>query len=169
MNGRGVAHADRLCGRLLRGVAIGCLAALLALLGSNVLGRTTGWYSFAWYDEIIEMLFAWMVFVGAAALWREREHFRIDWLPLHLPARLRPWHGLLVSAVNLGFLYFMAREGLSLTLRSSALTPVLGLPVGLLYGCIPLAAAVMALYSLRDAADALAGRGRTDPQPLDRT
>lgn len=160
--------AEQVFGRLLRGIAIGCLGALLALLASNVVGRITGWYSFAWYDEIIEMLFAWMVFVGAAALWREKEHFRIDWLPQRLPAGLLPWHGLLVTALNLAFLYVMAREGLSLTQRSAALTPVLGLPVGLLYACIPISAAIMALYSLRDAAAILLGRGAgPEPAPLD--
>lgn len=162
-----VAALDRLLGRLLRGVAIGCLGALLALLAVNVLGRLTAWYTFAWYDEIIEMLFAWMVFIGAAALWREHEHFRIDWLALQLPARLARWHGLLVVAIDLAFLWFMAREGLRLTERSTAVTPVLALPVGLLYASIPLSAAVMALYSLRDAVQVLRGYRLTEAAPVD--
>jgi TRAP-type C4-dicarboxylate transport system permease small subunit len=158
---------DRLVGRLLRGVAITCLATLLALLASNVVGRLTAWYTFAWYDEIIEMLFAWMVFVGAAALWREHEHFRIDWLALQLPRRLAPWHGLLVVAIDLAFLWFMAREGLRLTARSTAVTPVLALPVGLLYASIPLSAAMMALYSLHDAVQVLRGHRPGGTAPVD--
>lgn len=40
-----------------------------------------------WSDEIVERAFAWMVFMGAAVLWRNNEHFRVQWLPNKLEGK----------------------------------------------------------------------------------
>lgn len=159
-----MARLDHALGRILRGATIACLVALLFILGGNVLARISNWFAMSWYDEVIEFFFAWMVFIGAAALWRQHEHFRIDWLAGKLPGHARRGHALLVSLVNLFFLYFLFTEGLNLTLRSAALTPILRLPVSLLYACIPIGAGIMALYSLRDLARVLAPGAFTTPR-----
>ena len=37
--------------------------------------------SLHWFDEIIELLYAYLVFYGAAALWITREHLSVgDWI-----------------------------------------------------------------------------------------
>lgn len=53
---------DRSLGLILRTIAIACLAILMLILGGNVISRMTGWFSMGWYDEIIELCFAWMIF-----------------------------------------------------------------------------------------------------------
>ncbi|MDG4720407.1 MULTISPECIES: TRAP transporter small permease [Thalassospira] len=141
---------DQITGRFLRVVAISCLIVLMFILGANVISRVTGWFSMGWYDEIIELCFAWMVFFGAAELWRENQHFRIDWLYYTLPWAKRRIHTAVISAINIFFLGFLFVEGWNLTERSSALTPIIGFPVAILYVCIPISAGIMLLYAIID-------------------
>ena len=141
---------DRVVGSTLRAIPIACLAALFCLLLVNVVARTLRFSGFAWFDEIVQGLFAWMVFVGAAALWRERDHFQVTWLPDTLPpgpARLLRIATTLLSVV---FLLAMTWYGATLTLDAKALTPILDLPSALFYAAIPLSGAVMLVYSLAD-------------------
>jgi TRAP-type C4-dicarboxylate transport system permease small subunit len=145
-----VHQVDKIVGSAFRAFSIGLLVALLLLLAANVTARLTGLYSLGWYDEVIEITFAWMVFISAAALWREHEHFRIDWLPNQLHHFPRKIHGVVVILINLAFLYFLFTQGLQLALKSRALTPVLDIPVFYSYLCIPLSAGIMSIYSLRD-------------------
>jgi TRAP-type C4-dicarboxylate transport system permease small subunit len=135
-------------GRVLRGVAIGCLTALFCLLFVNVVARTFRFAGFAWFDEIVQGLFAWMVFVGAAALWREKDHFQVDWIPNMLPDGSRAVVKIVTTLLALCFLVAMTWFGMKLTISANALTPILALPTALFYAAIPLSGAVMILYSL---------------------
>lgn len=141
---------DRIVGFILRTVAITCLVILMFILGGNVIARFTNWFSLGWYDEIIQLSFAWMVFFGAAELWRENQHFRIDWLFYTLPRAKRRIHTFIVALFNILFLSFLMYEGTYLAQKSSALTPILGLPVALLYSCVPISAAIMLVYAIAD-------------------
>lgn len=141
---------DRIVGFVLRGVAIFCLAALFVLIIVNVAARSFQIAGLPWFDEVVQGLFAWMVFVGTAALWREQDHFRVGWLAEVLPpSGARPL-ALLVVLLEAAFLVAMTVYGYDLALRSRALTPILGLPTALFYAAIPLAGAVMLAYSARD-------------------
>ncbi|WP_425405549.1 TRAP transporter small permease [Hwanghaeella sp.] len=141
---------DAIVGRALRGVAIGCLSALFVLLFVNVIARTFRFAGFAWFDEIVQGLFAWMVFVGAAALWREKDHFQVDWIPNMLSAGRRTALKLVTSVLALCFLVAMTWFGAKLTVSANALTPILALPTALFYASIPLSGAIMIAYSLAE-------------------
>lgn len=146
--------ADRVLGLVLRAIPILCLAALFVILFGNVLSRYFEVWSIAWFDEIVEALFAWMVFIGAAALWRENEHFRIDFLEgyLALAGAVRGAKALrlVIAVLSLVFLAFMAVKGYDLASRSRAVTPILSVPVAYVYAAIPIAAGIMAIYSIAD-------------------
>ena len=57
-----LARIDRIAGRLLRGIPTFCLSALFALLFVNVIARIFKFAGLAWFDEIVQGLFAWMVY-----------------------------------------------------------------------------------------------------------
>ncbi|WP_417249182.1 TRAP transporter small permease [Celeribacter sp.] len=139
---------DHIIGAILRAVPITCLAALFLLIFINVIARTFQLAGFAWFDEVVQGLFAWMVFVGSAALWREHDHFQVTWLDNVLPSVPKRVLALLVTAMSLAFLAAMTWYGASLTMKASALTPILKLPTSLFYAAIPVSGAVMASYSL---------------------
>lgn len=141
---------DHLLGQALRAIPIALLAALFALLFINVIARTFQLAGFAWFDEIVQGLFAWMVFLGSAALWRERDHFQVTWLPDALPPRSSRILQIGVVALSLCFLLAMTWYGASLTMRARALTPILDIPTSLFYAAIPISGAVMMCYSCAD-------------------
>ena len=143
-----MSELDRRIGQLLRAVPIACLAALLGLLSVNVVARTFQLAGFAWFDEIVQGLFAWMVFVGSAALWREHDHFQVSWLPDSLPSGAARALRIATGLMSLAFLGAMTWYGLLLTQRARALTPILDLPTSLFYAAIPVSGAIMTLYSL---------------------
>ncbi|MEM8662816.1 MAG: TRAP transporter small permease [Pseudomonadota bacterium] len=148
---------DRIIGMVLRAIPMACLAALFVILLGNVVSRYFQIWSIAWFDEIVEALFAVTVFVGAAALWREHEHFRVDWLEMALSLKPRRALAVLTTALSLAFLVLLAVKGYDLAARSRAVTPILGVPTAYIYATIPIAASIMALYSVRDLIVALRG------------
>ena len=113
-------RAEELLALALRSIAIACLVAL-----------------------------ALMVFIGAAALWREKEHFRVEFLALVLEdTRLGDLLSCVVWALSLLFLVALTHYGWALTARATALTPILGLPTAWLYAAIPLSGLIMSAYTL---------------------
>ena len=135
-------------GWLLRAIPVTCLALLLFILAANIVGRFLQLWSIAWFDEIVQGLFAWMVFIGAAALWREGQHFAVAWLGEILKGRARQTLAIFVAAASLIFFCAMTWYGWKLTGGNAALTPILKLPVAWLYACIPLSGLIMLGYSL---------------------
>jgi TRAP-type C4-dicarboxylate transport system permease small subunit len=135
----------------MRGICILCLVVLLLLLTGNVIFRFIAIFSMGWYDEIVELLFAWLVFVGAAALWRDNSHFRVQWF--YDKFKNRPAGniiGLVVELLCLFFLMVMAWQGLRITLLANDWTPILKFPKRLMYVVIPLAGGLMIIYSIRN-------------------
>jgi TRAP-type C4-dicarboxylate transport system permease small subunit len=126
------------------------LVGLFTLIFINVIARTFQLAGFAWFDEVIKGLFAWMVFVGSAALWRENDHFQVLWLPNALPTSLARLLRIGIILLGLCFLSVMTWYGLSLTLKATAQTPILAMPTSLFYAAIPISGAVMIVYSLAD-------------------
>ncbi len=144
-------HIDRVVGSAMRRLCIFCIVCLLVLLTGNVLFRFVPIMSMGWYDEIVEMLFAWLVFIGAAALWRDKSHFRVDWIYSKLENRLGgTLVCILIDLLSLFFLFVMTHQGLRLTLLANATTPILNLPKRITYVDIPIAGAIMMLYCIRD-------------------
>ncbi len=139
---------DRALGFLMRTIAVLCFLALLVILAGNVIARDFQLYATAWLDEVVELLFAWMVFIGAAALWREGEHFRIDALERMLQGRAGIAVQIAVALISLFFLVVMTWQGLQLTIKSAALTPILKMPVWLSYVVIPISGLIMSTYTV---------------------
>jgi TRAP-type transport system small permease protein len=128
-----------------------CLAILVLLVGAGVFVRFVPVSSMGWADEIIELVFAWLVFFGAAWLWRNRTHFKVDLLEsLIAGTRYALLLKVAVHFICLLFLAVVACEGYWLTLAAVDTTPILELPKSLWYAVIPVSASIMIAYTLRD-------------------
>jgi TRAP-type C4-dicarboxylate transport system permease small subunit len=139
---------DRLTGKALRGISIVTLGMLFILLIGNVFFRFVPVFSFGWFDEIVEMVFAYFVFFGSAALWREREHFRLCLVPDKLKGT-QAGKVLAIVIDSAGIIFFLVLfvYSLELTIRAADQTPIFKLSKRLLYVCIPIASFTMLLYS----------------------
>lgn len=135
----------------LRSLTLACFVALLILLAGIVFVRFVPITSLGWSDEIVEWAFAWMVFVGAAVLWRDNEHFRVVWLLNRLKGTASgKMLTLAVEALSIIFLAVMTYYGMKLTVAAHDRSPILELPRHIWYFCIPLAGMIMIAYSIRN-------------------
>ncbi len=142
---------DAALGRVLRAFSIACLVALTALLVVNIVSRMLGLFSMNWFDEVVTVVFAWLVFIGACALWRERDHFAINLVSEALQGRtLERSHQIVIALLGLLFAVVLCYYGALFVSRTSATTPVLELPQSWAYACMPVAGLLMTVYSLRD-------------------
>ena len=143
-------QVDRALGAGMRWISSVCLVVLLGLVSLMVLIRFWPVVVFGWEDEVVELAFAWMVFLGSAAVWRGGEHIVIDFIPQAL-AGTRSGRVLevIIGALMLGFLGVFTWYGWLLTLQSHGNTsPMLVLPRPLWYIAVPASGVVMIGYTI---------------------
>jgi TRAP-type C4-dicarboxylate transport system permease small subunit len=142
---------DRALIYTLRLICVCCFILLLLLLSGNVFVRYFPVAAFYWFDEVVEWMFAWMVFFGAAALWARDEHFKLEWInekiketPLgHLVA-------VVLELISLFFLLVFFYQALRLTALAKDWTPVFNVSRRYLYVCMPISGIIMVGYSIRN-------------------
>lgn len=108
--------------------------------------------SLHWFDEIMELSFAALVFYGAAALWAVKGHFSVgDWISPHLPGGFsRSFYHLLVTCLSLAFVGVFFWFSLRLTLRATELSTVFQIPKAWMYACMPISSLIMLAYSIAE-------------------
>jgi len=145
-----VARIERALAAVLRWMGAACLAVLLVLVSALVLIRFFPIVSLGWADEIVELFFAWMVFVGTAAVWRSGEHITIDFIPQALVgSRAGRALEVVLSLLALGFLAVFTWQGWLLTIQARGNTsPMLTMPRPLWYAAIPVSGLMMIGYTL---------------------
>jgi len=154
--------ADKRLAHIMRWGSIGCLAGLLFFVSAGVFVRFVPISSMGWADEIIEFGFAWMVFLGAAALWRTRSHFRVEVLPLRLGGKKSGRVlEIFLSLSAIIFLLIFTYQGGYLAIRATDRSPILEFPRTLWYMSIPISGAIMIGYTIRDLWLFLRGRSST--------
>lgn len=137
---------------LMRGISGFCMAALLVLTCALILLRVGIFpIPLAWLDEVIELLFAWMVFLGTAVVWGKREHIVVDLIPQMLVGTRAGWAVEIVGCVlALVFLAVFTWQGITFTLQSQGNTsPILMLPRTLWYVSMPIAGVMMTWHTLK--------------------
>ena len=143
--------ADRVVGIALRGGSSFCIASLWIIVTAIVLFRFLPIFSMGWTDEIVELLFAWMVFIGAAELCRQRKHFTVDLIP-NMIAGTRTGHvlNIVIQLLALAFLLVFTYEGALLAIQATDRSPVFEYPKTIWYMSIPISGIIMVGYTLRD-------------------
>ena len=145
------ARMDHLLAEAMRGVCIAAFVVLIVLVTTLIVIRFVPVFSLGWADEIVEMAFTWMIFLGTAVLWRGRAHFRVDLLPSLLAGT---WAGraleIFLSLMALAFFVVFTYQGAVLTFRTVMPTPILALPKALWYMIMPIAGLIIIGYTLRD-------------------
>ena len=137
--------------RVLRAICVTCFSLLLLLLAGNVFVRYFPVAAFYWFDEVVEWLFAWMVFFGAAALWTRDEHFKLEWISDKIKGT-RTGHIVTIGLeiISFFFLFIFFYQATRLTFLAKDWTPVFNVPRRYLYICMPLSGFIMVTYSIRN-------------------
>ena len=135
---------------VIRQTCIAMFTIIALLMVVNVLNRFFPILNLSWFDEIVEGLFAWLVFLGSAELWRENEHFTVTFLPDWLRGTKKgDMLEILLDLTSMSFIGVFTYYAYVLTGRCNDITPVLEIPKYLLYLCMPLSGLIMLIHSLR--------------------
>jgi TRAP-type C4-dicarboxylate transport system permease small subunit len=142
---------DRIVGSAMQRASSFCIVTLWILVTATVLFRFVPIFPMAWSDEIVELLFAWMVFSGAAELCRERKHFIVDLIPNMIAGtRTGQVLNIVIQLLALAFLLVFTYEGAFLAIKATDRSPVFELPKTLWYMVMPIAGLIMIGYTARD-------------------
>ncbi|MBP0616136.1 TRAP transporter small permease [Jiella mangrovi] len=131
--------------------------ALILTVGLQVLARTILKIPLIWTPDLAQLLFSWLIFVGAAIALRRNAHYNVDMLPpswtrLDAPLALV---GFLVAA---GVIYLLTVNGTVLAqLRMSGTIQSLGISRGWIFASIPVSGVLMALFSIEALVEMLKG------------
>ncbi|PRY20632.1 TRAP-type C4-dicarboxylate transport system permease small subunit [Aliiruegeria haliotis] len=133
----------------LSAMAVGLLCLLFFLMSLNVIARFAPVFSMGWFDEIVELSFAWTIFATAAVLWRKKAHPSIDILEMMLDGRRAKYLVLIfIEVVNIIFLAAFTYYGYSLVEKAAAASPIFQIPRKVFYVVLPVTGAYMTTVSL---------------------
>lgn len=125
-------------------------------------------------DELARFLFMWLALVGGAYTYGQGRHLAIDLLPQSLSGRKRLMiEALITLLIGLFAALIMVWGGGQLmqrTLASGQISPALQLPMGWVYGAIPLSGLIIMAYAAGNLAQIRRGNsilGQPEEVPLE--
>jgi len=135
-----------------RALIIGVLGAMALVVFANVALRFLTDHSILWAEEVSRYAMIWLTFLGAGLVLRHGGHIGIDTLQTRFPRRAATIRAT-IFVLLLGFFAFMAWIGMRYSLLAwSQTTPVLQIPVGLVYLALPIGFALLITHLLLMAA-----------------
>jgi len=144
---------DRVILGTLKVITIASFVLLTLLVSANVFVRFFPVVSLHWFDEIIELVYAYLVFYGAAALWITRGHISVgDWIGAKIIRNVRARHfcRIIIELLVLFFVAIFFYYSLRLTILALDVTNVFAIPKRVLYSCLPVSGAIMVIYAVRN-------------------
>lgn len=143
-----LSRLDRLLALACRWSVNGCFLGLFVLLSLGILQRMFPLMKVPGYDELVELLFIWMTFIGALALWREGTLYRVDALERVLSRSGRRVLVALTHAAMLAVALILTYAGWDFLRQSGETAPFLQIDKAWWYAAIPVCGTLMSLYSI---------------------
>ena len=131
-------------GKVVLGAAMGAivLITLAAVFWRYVLNAPI-----AWIEQVSNMLFIWIVFIGSAILYRQRLHIAVDLFTEMLPAGLKPFAYWLIEGLSLLFIVILFWSSLKLAVDVLPnTTGALDITPAWFYFAAPVSCAMMMLF-----------------------
>ncbi|MEM8663293.1 MAG: TRAP transporter small permease [Pseudomonadota bacterium] len=121
-------------------------AALVVTVGLQVLARNVIKIPLIWTLDVAQLLFAWLIFVGAALAYRRGAHYRIDIVPEGRTGISRVLN-LLSDVAALAVVFVLVRYGFTITqMRSRGEVPSLGISEAWFYASIPVGGILIGIF-----------------------
>lgn len=127
---------------------ISAIAALFLLLAAGVITRAIPFMSIAGYDELIELAFAWLTFLGAVALWRDGTLYRVTLIPAATPPKVQRPIEFCIRLLMLALALVLLIKGTEFALGSGERTAFLRIDKTYWYAAVPVAGLLMTIYSI---------------------
>ncbi|WP_410750254.1 2,3-diketo-L-gulonate TRAP transporter small permease YiaM [Citrobacter sp. U14242] len=135
--------------RILEGILAIIIAVLSCIVFINIVLRYGFQTSILSVDELSRFLFVWLTFIGAIVAFMDNAHVQVTFLVEKLSTANQRRLALLTHSLILLLCLALAWSSVQKTIQDwSDLSPILGLPVGLMYAaCLP-TSVVIALFEL---------------------
>jgi TRAP-type C4-dicarboxylate transport system permease small subunit len=143
-----LARVDRAIAQACRWGVCACFLGLFVLLSLGILQRMLPVFKVPGYDELVELLFIWMTFLGALALWREGTLYRVDLFERMLDATGRRVLESLIHVSMLAIAAILTWAGWDFLRQSGETTPFLQVDKMWWYAAIPVCGTFMCAYSV---------------------
>lgn len=128
-------------------VVIGCLAAMSAVVFTNVALRYLTGSSIPWADEVARYLMIWMTFLGAGLVLRQGGHVAITNLREALPDRLQMALRAGLVLLLMGFFAWMIWVGWDYAQRARfQRTPATRISFSYIYAAMPIGFALLMVH-----------------------
>jgi TRAP-type C4-dicarboxylate transport system permease small subunit len=150
-----IKFVDRVILSALKVITTASFIILTILISANVFVRFVPIASLHWFDEIIELVYAYLVFYGTAALWITRGHICVgDWIGAKVIKNVsaRHFYRMIIELLVLLFVGVFFYFSLRLTVLALDVTNVFAISKRILYSCLPLSGAIMVVYTIRNIA-----------------
>jgi TRAP-type C4-dicarboxylate transport system permease small subunit len=128
-------------------------ALLTALAFAQVMVRYFLGGSLSWSEEAVRFLFIWLSFIGFSITMHREGHIGVKFIVDLMPRPFQRVFALFSDACILGFLCFFIVKGIGVcrvTLYN--LSPAINIPMGYVYGILPLSGILLVISTLRVAA-----------------
>ena len=129
-------------------VIFATLVALVVILFIQVLFRFLLGLPLDWTEEAARLLFAWLVYIGAAHALYRAQHFVVDFIYNKIPAALRNLIGYAIDIITIGFIVYLAWFSFELAIHSKQTFPVLGVPRALQFIALPIGLSLMVIHAV---------------------
>lgn len=118
------------------GVASAMFAAVFVIFCAKIVGRYVEHADLAWADEVLVILFIWIIFWTNAFVLDDRDHVRFDLVTHAVPPRVRRGMGIVRGVLFAGLFLYVAPGTIDYILFLwRERTPVLGLRLDWVYLC----------------------------------
>jgi TRAP-type C4-dicarboxylate transport system permease small subunit len=122
---------------------------LVTIVFIQVLFRYVVQTSLPWTEEMARYLFVWLVFIAASVCVKKEAHLGIDVIVVHFSPRVQRHLYTLSLVVSLVFSIVVVYKGYDLLTRSGRqISPMLHIPMSLVYVIIPISYMVICLVLL---------------------
>lgn len=125
---------------------------MVLIVFAGTVGRYSGWFSLAWYEEAARYIMIWLVFIGIGAAAKKNAHFAVEVIFMIFPKRLHKAIRsiiVLIVAFFCGTVCFLSFGFLQRLYAMRQISPSLGIPIWLIYSAIPIGCLLMSLRTLQ--------------------
>jgi len=143
-----LSRLDRAVAVACRWSVIVCFLGLFLLLSLSIVQRMVPAVKLSGYDELVELLFIWMTFIGSLALWREGTLYRVEAIDRLLGARARQVLAVVTHLAMLALAAIFTIMGRAFMQAAGETTPFLQIDKVYWYAAIPICGALMCIYSI---------------------
>lgn len=132
----------------------GCLAAIVLITLAAVWQRYVAGNPLSWVEQVSNMIFIWIVFIGAAVLYRQNLHIGVDAFLYMLNEKNRAIWKWVIEALNLVFIIVLFIYSLKLTIQVMPnASGALDISPAFYYVAAPISCLMMMIYFVEKIVD----------------